>query len=1144
MAYPAIVAIGVATMALLSGAFDGSVKGDDAFFHMSNARFLAENFPSIWWQPASHSGEPGLLSYPLPYYGILALLDRLSVDLSTGLRLTILFSLPAFGVATYWIARRFQIDRLTSAGLGLMLATGPMVWNWALVGGAYVRIAALPFTCLSLGFAYRRVNDESRSHKTLLHLILILGGAALMHPLLFQFTFALSATIIFLGTPGWVARVSELLKVGLGVTAIAAWQYLPLIGQAFGQENSITGATPHDTTPIEGGWLFAFPQPNEWSITVGPALVIVGVLVIVLVAANLRRLRVLRSQRRADWAFLIAMLGWSIYFGVLAWFDVPDALYLMAAYDHVLWLSITLTMAAVATIAFAQRTWPSTLATIGRPLLVLVVSLALATVPWLRSFVSNSDPDVSTTYANGAKKVVDVALKRHSTDFRLGMAHRTFTRWLSWKYPNLQFVGGRSSISLNRYYYEWMLFDLFFRTDGEELRSTYFEDRPKVLRYPLDDPQNAYSALFFQDWFGLDQIALTEPFVPMRFVSELYGSRPQFFTTRNVPTRFGRMGLATPREKQPIAVTSTAPLVGVPYVDEGGSARYQALLELLSALDLGPGIVIPVQVQGDENLSALDIAITDAETFSRNQSRLTEFAERGGRLIVERDVEPANRPRDVVTAAGVGLRLPVTKIERPDSVFASVGDEPLGGCSPSGRGAICEIGTTLTSLSASGDVAVTLLLLDILDLESKVSREVVDVGSLGVTYSTPETRAQFSQVDLSELPTTQALSGWKVSFSGPGDAGTVAPKDVLSSRFRPPGPDQVNYSSELRTPIPPAAASSLRLTIDSERARQVEIAYVSEDRFVASGLTLRRGTHDYVLPGPSGDGSDELGPVDSVVISDKPAAPTRTGGRLRVVDARIRYWDRGGDGFLQVAIDREVSHNQVNVGSDLLTPIPIDGRAMIRFRLYNDGATLRNFAVVAGGGDQQPFMERAFPEAMTWRGWKRFSIPVASFRQKIAAWPREIKTVDVIWNFDRPYGARESYSFGLRDLESVLVESRGRSRQVRGDWVSPTLFETVLTEPGSTFVWKESFTPSWEARAGGRRLVHLMAGPGMTAVLSDEAGPVAISQPPPSSLVMGFSTSLLSGIILITWFALSRRRRSERERKMTSARQMWRSRDD
>jgi hypothetical protein len=1112
-------------MATLVGATDGSVKGDDAFFHMANARFLSDNFPFVWWSPGPHSGEAGLLIYPLAYYAVLGGLDRLSIDLGLALKMTLLAGISSSGIAVYWLARRFDLDRVTATGLAVMLATCPMVWNWAVVGGAYIRLAALPFACAAIGCAYLRVADGSRSIRSFLFLIVSMGATAVIHPLLFQFAGAICATILFLGTPGWLARVGELVKVAVGVGAIVAWQYIPMMNQVLRRDLGITEATAHDTTTMRGVWLFIFPQRGEWSITLGPVLFAVACVSLVFLAAYLPQLRQLKLEHRAEWAFLLTMVGWSVYFGLFAWTDIPNRLYLMAAYDHVLWLSITLTFTALAICARVVAIWPSARTTVGRPLLVLSLSSALAIMPWLQSFVSEPDPETRSSYSYAAQRTVERAIDSSAPGYRLGAANRTFSRWLPWSHPELEYLGGRSGFSPNRHFFEWMLYDVFFRTAGEEFDSVYFEDRPRVVRLPLEDQQNLYSALFFLEWFGVDQVLLDPPFSGMNLMAQIYEARPQFFTTKNVTTRFGQMKIASPREAQPITVATRAPLIAVPFADERSVEPYRALLELLSSLGLGPGIAVPVSLDAEEGLSEADVAVVDADTFVRHRSILTSFAMEGGRLVITFD-DSRSVTGNVTLASGSKIRVSASNVEGVAESFARAGSAVIGGCSAEGVGEICRLGVSLPTLAGSHDIGATLLLLEALDLQVSLDRHAIETSDLKVTYSTPRTDADVSLGNLSSPMSVDRLEDWRLGFALPGDVGEVSADGrttVLTADFEHTVRGQVTFVSTLMRSLPTDVPGFMSFKAETGRTLRIGMGFRAGDRFIERPVMLRPGTHEYAFPLGSLLRGSGLRSIDEVVMTLRPGFADQA--VVRIVGASLRYWaEPGDDAVVLTSLDPRDPHNQVNVGASISRDVAVDERGAIRFRLYNDASTLKDFTVIAGDSERRRFLERIFAKPSRWSGWRSFSVPLASLARKGDSWPRTIESVDLIFNFSAPYGRERERAFAVSDMELTTVTSSEDVSSVSGSWSTPTLYRTDLGPAGSTLVWKENHTPTWRASREGRRMMYRFAGPGMVALPEWDGGRVQIEQSVPDDLARGVAASLVLGLALVVLLTTEARR--------------------
>jgi hypothetical protein len=699
----------IATVGQLVDAWGALPKGDDAFLHLGYVRFFSENWPHVWWFPNSHMGEPTLSTYPVALYALLAVVMELGVPLERTLQLTLFVSLVASAWIIYAFGRSLGLARLLAFTGASILLAAPSVWNVSLVGGAYIRVAGLPFFFASLAACYWYVDAARRDgavRRKYVLLVASLVGAALMHPFIFQFTLPMTLGILLLGMRGaLVTRLRSIAAVILPVVALAAWQYVPLLSSFFGSDQTVAGAARHDTSLMRPEWLRILPREGEWSISLGPILFWVGV--VSSVYALRLALRYLRGTEAPATSFvaIACITGATIYFSFLAWLPMPDSLYLVAAYDYVLWASLSLVVLATLCLAEVLRAHPGLRIWLSGSLPVGVLTVVVAMTPWLTSISTTSN--ASDGGATGI--VVRAALEDSSDAFRLGVVYRTATRWLPYERPAQQFLGGRSSVSPHRYFYEWMSFEALYRY--EDLDQVYFEDRPKVQRIALDDDTNMYPALFWLDWFGA-RVALPHlPLSPGDATAQAYRARPHLVTHHEVQTVLGSAAvIELPTSGPMTSVSHTAP-VAVPFLRSAVAPFYTDLLELASSLNLGPSFLVPVLVQDGEDLANFETALVPRYVYETHEAELDAFARSGGRVVVLGSLAKEGT-RSVSYAAGsiraVASLLPSHEVSK---VFARARRGPVGACAPLGRGTLCTLGIAMGDLRNSRDVAAATLLL-------------------------------------------------------------------------------------------------------------------------------------------------------------------------------------------------------------------------------------------------------------------------------------------------------------------------------------------------------------------------------------------------------------------------------------------------
>lgn len=717
-----VLVLTIALSGVFVGALDDSPRGDDALFHLANARFLSRHWPDVWWFPSSHSGEPLISTYPLTYYSILAVLHGLNVPLEGLLQSTWLVSLSAIGATLYIFGRKIGLGHLSALGASTLGLTAPALWNVSLVGGAYVRVAALPFFFLSLVFCYVFLLGVRRgevARGAAAGLILSLSLLGLLHPFVLQFAAPIVATLLVTGLPPG-ERLKNIARVVVPVGALTLWQLVPIGVAALDWSNGVQGVLRHDVQPMRPEWLVVVPRAGEWSIGLGLGLLILGIGGVVHLVGSLI-MRDVRGARHFDLP-LIAMsclLGWSCLFILMAWLPMPGWAYLAASYDYVLWAAMTLAISGTLYVgevltSSGRGVW------LQRAFVTSVVTLFLALLPWVRSVATTSDPSSGASYSAVTKQVVDRAQIGSLTNSRLGVVHRTVTRWLPYTYPHVQFLGGRSSLSPHRYFYEWMAHEIFYRY--EDIDKVYFDDRPKVRRLAFGWRDNYYAAAFWADWFAVQKVIPRLPDGPGRRTAEGYRLRPHLFHHQYVMTRSGSGSLVKLRNGTGGLAERVMHPVAVPYVRDPTSTLYSGILELLSGLNLGPDFLVPVALEDGDDLDAFPAVLSDVTMFESHRRTFDDYLDGGGRLLLLGDGTGIKERRELEADPSSIVRMAASLRREKPVIRLGPSGTSVGSCSAVGAGTRCVVDFSMRELLEARQVSAGLVLVEGLSANTIVER--------------------------------------------------------------------------------------------------------------------------------------------------------------------------------------------------------------------------------------------------------------------------------------------------------------------------------------------------------------------------------------------------------------------------------------
>jgi hypothetical protein len=1145
----AIASLGSAVLLLgwLMGAWTGPLKGDDVFFHAANVRFVAENFPHIWWFPNSHGGEPLMLSYPIAPYLLMAGLARLGLQLDVVFRLFLAASLIGIVIGLYFLARRLRLGRLLSFGIAFLPLTSHAFWSWSLVGGAYQRVGAIAFLILSILFCYRYIESRDTGRESRFAYFFLVSGVvltALTHVLVFQFTIAIIVSILVLGLSGWKQRLQAIVKVSVPVAALVAWQYVPLVANVLMRDRLIPNAPRHDVATMRLEWLVGIPHPSEYTLGPGPILFLLSLAGFAYLVFGWPRVQEIRKNRRPLFALLLTSGTLSVFFIVFAWMEMPSGLYLMAAYDYAVWSSISLSVFGASFVSIVaqgrkcQGNWRAP------ALASLILMGTFSVVPWVRAFSGSSDPQDSDSYSSAAAQTARLGISMSEPSFRLGALNRTSTRLLSYLYPNLEYLGGRSSTSPHRYYYEWMVSETSYRLDPENVDAVYFEDRPRVPISDLALSDNYYPAMFWMDWYGTNTVLFDLPFYPQEETTRGYAARPNVFEYRSRGTKYGPVAAVSYPGSSAVATLSTAPVVAVPYLTGPQPSFYVDLLTVLSFLNLDSQTLIPVKLPTSEGLESFDRAIVDHSTYVAKRAELDRYVVRGGHLAVlgYRNSSVAGRAVQFRDELHITVESGLVPERAASSTFASSQDGPIGTCSTMGSGTKCILGVSLNALRDSADVAAALLLLEVIDVEYSL-RTAQMAGEPRLTYLYPDTPAAIARPNLRSVSGSVDVRDWAVTFLGPNDSGEIERSSDgvrLVGGFSSEGDsDQANFTAYLKNEIPMASTAVVCFELKSEHRSNLALSFQKGRSFNVFNIKLTPGSMaTYAIPVAAFQtGSGKVRHAKQLTFALKPSdaqLPRRFRGtslvirNLRVVTSA---GTRDEKPVLLVGTVPGLTHHQANLGVRMKSASTVTRPGLITFRIFNRGATLTNLSVLLSheNPDKGEFLQYTFPPT-GWSGYKSFTVPLGAFSRKETWRSPHFNRVDFAFNFDPNQQSPKNpfHELQVSDLKVITMQDASNSANLFGKWERPYRFHVSLPQnhPAVGFLWKENYSSEWLVRTSNDYRDHFFAGPGMIYVpLEQPTSFITLELPVPTTVVIGLLISSFLVLLLGLHWIFRRRPR-------------------
>ena len=632
-------------------AWTGYPKGDDAYWHLSNIQFIADNFPNISWYPYNFYGHEIFSIYPVFSYLIIAFIHMLTgIGLETLLKAGLLGSFVLLGCSIFRLSRLLNIPRLEGMVFSLLIFSTPAFWNWSTFGGAYLRSFALPFIFLSTYYAMDHIDSINEGKKTtlpLIKVIAVLSITAYIHPRLWLFTILMVVLMYLLSLDGLVCKIKTIASFIIPVSIIISYMIIHILTFESGSSFSFHNYT---LNPISG----LFNTSPTTNLTLNTSYAFLGlILILPLVALLLKHIKgETLIYTRSTLSLLIASFFFSLYHLLLGWFSMPRSFYLVSAYDSATFLALFLLLFILSSYSlfinnFVKKDiklWDIKIA------LILLVILELSfTLPLINeNFTSHTAPDDPSTVTYELNRFINQVHENAPDGYRIGITHRVFTRWINYVYPEFDITGGRTEpLQPNKLYQDWFTDRVFYRFDHARLEEMYIEDTPKILpEYGLLDEKSVSPVLWFLDWTGTSSIVIFPNIMLNWDTSEEYLDRPQIFDIESGNTKYGDLYHIQYNASTPIFVASDAPILGISTDSDVNDSLYRKTLMILSYLNINSRTIIPLKIDlnriSSNDLNKYNIILINNESYIKNNEKLSDYVKNGGTVLLEEEGKPGN----------------------------------------------------------------------------------------------------------------------------------------------------------------------------------------------------------------------------------------------------------------------------------------------------------------------------------------------------------------------------------------------------------------------------------------------------------------------------------------------------------------------
>jgi hypothetical protein len=622
-----------------------------------------------------------------------------------------------------------------------------VTWNYLVIGGAYNRIIALPFVFISVALAYRyvrNINESITNTKIYIASVVVFTVLAVLHPLIWQWTFLFVLGIFTIGINGWKQKLLNIIKTIMPVAAFSAWMYIPLF-RAYGTSVS------NDTTLMQFKWLIDIPTGNAWSVDLGPLILIIAFIGLIITGIHYKRIMANRNFINLELKLIALFIVFSIYFFVYGWLPMPGYTYLMAAYDYAFWLGVGLIILSLFTFAMLsqahvfQNMWmpfKTLCETIFLPVIILV---CFVIVPFLSFYSQAQNPENIYSLPHNINMITDIAKANSSADYRLQNDQRRLTATLYYADSSINITGGRSGNAPNKYFSQWSNASISYRmATQQEIQGIYFGDLPKFWPSNIAGENDYYSPMFWLDWYGASGSILLPSIYPQYQTAEGYSARPNFFQQYVAHTNFGDMFFYKYADSSPITITTTAHVVAVPFQQGDAPSFYTDFINILSSLNLNSQWIIPVKMDQAKNLAQFDTALVEYANYTKNKDTLDKFVQDGGHLIV---IGAGNSAPSSVIAQlpdqKLSFQVMASPLPAPDNstILAETQDETLAYETPIGKGIITFSGISLSSMINSDSTVSAILLAEEVAPEIKLDTIEAETNSTTIPFITNGTIA-------------------------------------------------------------------------------------------------------------------------------------------------------------------------------------------------------------------------------------------------------------------------------------------------------------------------------------------------------------------------------------------------------------------
>ena len=251
----------------------------------------------------------------------------------------------------------------------------------------------------------------------------------------------------------------------------------------------------------------------------------------------------------------------------------------------------------------------------------------------------------------------------------------------------------------------------------------------------------------------------------------------------------------------------------------------------------------------------------------------------------------------------------------------------------------------------------------------------------------------------------------------------------------------------------------------------------------------------------------------------------------------------------QETLEGKISWNgQVTYAIPFEKQISTSNVSLIQFEMWNEGQPI-NIALDLVNSNSSASLRYNLPYS-NWTGWKKFSIPLASFiATKSNSTLSQFNEINlVLTNGESSSTGEENYTLKIQNLSVHEITSNSTYTPLAFNWKQPTLLQATIEDSSTStttrLLWKETYDNNWQITTDPQstNITSFYAGPGVILIcIPSDVSSIQFFMPLSQIQDIGLAVSIITFIALVIIITQQKRlsrlfsfnyRRSEHHREI------------